>query len=341
MPFARVLMARRPATVNGGRCVLTRPPSSRRRSSRMAQNVALVTGASSGIGEALARRLARDGRSLVLVARRADRLESLAEALRAEHGVEAHVLAQDLLQAGAVQAVLAEVERRGLTVEWVVNNAGFGTGGRFDQRPVGHELEEVRLNVEALVEFTGRCLPGMVARRRGSVMNIASMAAFGPMAYSATYGATKAFVLSFSEAIAAELRGTGVQVLCVCPGFTRTEFQEKAHIDASAVPGFFWMSAEEVADQAVGALGRDTVLLQAGRDGKTDWYRNLQQNPSVTLHCGSYTFRGRAAVLTDPKRVDEVHRLFLKKYTSAWLLSFVGSSIGRGRPVEVIPWSVA
>ena len=124
-----------------------------------------------------------------------------------------------------------------------------------------HELEEVRLNVEALVEFTGRCLPGMVARRRGSVMNIASMAAFGPMAYSATYGATKAFVLSFSEAIAAELRGTGVQVLCVCPGFTRTEFQEKAHIDASAVPGFFWMSAEEVADQAVGALGRDTVLV--------------------------------------------------------------------------------
>ena len=227
----------------------------------MAQNVALVTGASSGIGEALARRLARDGRSLVLVARRADRLESLAEALRAEHGVEAHVLAQDLLQAGAVQAVLAEVERRGLTVEWLVNNAGFGTGGRFDQLPVEHELEEVRLNVEALVEFTGRCLPGMVARRRGSVMNIASMAAFGPMAYSATYGATKAFVLSFSEAIAAELRGTGVQVLCVCPGFTRTEFQAKAQIDASGVPGFFWMSAEEVADQAVGALGRDTVLV--------------------------------------------------------------------------------
>ena len=170
----------------------------------MAQDVALVTGASSGIGEALARRLARDGRPLVLVARRADRLESLARALRAAHGVEAHVLAQDLLRPGAVQAVLAEVDRRGLTVEWLVNNAGFGT---------------------------------------------------------ATYGATKAFVLSFSEAIAAELRGTGVQVLCVCPGFTRTEFQAKAQIDASGVPGFFWMSAEEVADQAVRAVGRDTVLV--------------------------------------------------------------------------------
>src|SRR5438093_2898222 len=169
----------------------------------MAQDVALVTGASSGIGEALARRLARDGRPLVLVARRADRLESLARALRGAHGVEAHVFAQDLLQPGAVQTVLAEVDRRGLTIDWLVNNAGFGTGGRFDQLPVERELEEIRLNVEVLVEFTGRCLPGMVARRRGAVMNVASMAAFGPMAYSATYGATKAFVLSFSEAIAA------------------------------------------------------------------------------------------------------------------------------------------
>jgi uncharacterized protein len=227
----------------------------------MAEDVALVTGASSGIGEALARRLARDRRPLVLVARRADRLEALARALRAAHGIEAHVLTQDLLQPGAVPAILAEVERRGLTVDWLVNNAGFGTGGRFDQLPVERELEEIGLNVEVLVEFTRRCLPGMVARRRGAVMNVASMAAFGPMAYSATYGATKAFVLSFSEAIAAELRGTGVQVLCVCPGFTRTEFQEKAHIDASAVPGFFWMSAEEVADQAVRAVGRDTVLV--------------------------------------------------------------------------------
>src|SRR5947208_16763413 len=114
MPFARVLMARRPATVNGGRCVLTRPPSSRRRSSRMAENVALVTGASSGIGEALARRLARDGRSLVLVARRSGRRGSLADSLRAEHGVEAHVLAQDLLHAGSVQGAPAVVRRRGL-----------------------------------------------------------------------------------------------------------------------------------------------------------------------------------------------------------------------------------
>src|SRR6184192_2135249 len=235
----------------------------------MAQDVALVTGASSGMGEPLARRLARDGRPLVLVARRADRLESLARALRGAHGVEAHVFAQDLLQPGAVQTVLAEVDRRGLTIDWLVNNAGFGTGGRFDQLPVERELEEIRLNVEVLVEFTSRCLPGMVARRRGAVMNVASMAAFGPMAYSATYGATKAFVLSFSEAIAAELRSTGVQVLCVCPGFTRTEFQEKAAVDVSGVPGFAWMSAEQVADQAVRAVGRGPVLVNGAMNSLT------------------------------------------------------------------------
>src|SRR5207248_11179743 len=136
MPFARVLMARRPATVNGGRCVLTRPPSSRRRSSRMAQDVALVTGASSGIGEALARRLARDGRHLALVARRADRLEALAAELRDKHGIGAHPIASDLVQPGAVSQLLREVDRRGLTIDWLVNNAGFGTVGRFDQLPV-------------------------------------------------------------------------------------------------------------------------------------------------------------------------------------------------------------
>src|SRR5438094_7791729 len=230
----------------------------------MAQDVALVTGASSGIGEALPRRLARDGRPLVLVARRADRLESLARALRAAHGVEAHVLAQDLLRPGAVQAVLAEVDRRGLTVEWLVNNAGFGTGGRFDQLPVERELEEIRLNVEALVEFTGRCLPAMVARRRGAVMNVASMAAFGPMAYSATYGATKAFVLSFSEAVAAELRGTGVTVMALCPGPVRTEFQKVANNERMRFPSFIWTEADRVVNEAIAPAASGHSLHVAG-----------------------------------------------------------------------------
>jgi len=227
----------------------------------MAQEIALVTGASSGIGEALARRIARDGRHLVLVARRADRLSALADELKAKHGIGVHVVARDLVAPGAVSEVLAEVGRRGLTVDWLVNNAGFATVGRFDQIPVERELEEIRLNIEALVELTGRCLPGMVTRGHGAVMNIASLGGFAPGPYMATYAATKAFVLSFTEAIAAELSGTGVNVLCVCPGFTRTEFQKSAEVDVSAVPSFAWMSADEVADQAVRAVGRGPVLV--------------------------------------------------------------------------------
>jgi short-subunit dehydrogenase len=226
----------------------------------MAHDVALVTGASSGIGEALARRLARDGRHLVLVARRVDRLETLARELEGS-GVHAHVIAKDLVQPGAVRELLDEIGRRGLTVDWLVNNAGFGTAGRFDTLPVEGELDEIRLNVAVLVELAGRCLPGMVARRRGAVMNIASVGGFTPSPYMATYSATKAFVLSFTEALAVELRGTGVEVLCVCPGFTRTEFQQKAHVDVKSIPAFAWMSADQVADQAVRAVGRGPVLV--------------------------------------------------------------------------------
>lgn len=227
----------------------------------MEQEVALVTGASSGIGEALARRIARDGRHLVLVARRADRLEALARELEGRHGIRAHVVAKDLVQPGAARSLADEMTHRGLTVDWLVNNAGFGTMGRFDALPVEGELDEIRLNIEVLVELTGRFLPGMVARRRGVVMNIASLGAFAPSAYMSTYSATKAFVLSFSEGIAAELRGSGVQVLCVCPGFTRTEFQARAEVDVSSLPDFVWMSAEQVADQAVGAVGKGPVLV--------------------------------------------------------------------------------
>jgi short-subunit dehydrogenase len=227
----------------------------------MAQEVALVTGASSGIGAALAQRIARDGRNVVLVARRADRLEALARDIEREGRASAHVVASDLVRDGAARALAAEIDRRGLMVDWLVNNAGFGTAGRFDQLPIERELEEIRLNVQVLVELTGRFLPGMTARGRGAVVNIASVGGFSPGPYMSTYAATKAFVLSFTEGLAAEMRGTGVSVLCVCPGFTRTEFQEHAVVDVSGVPNFVWMSAEEVADQTVRAVGRGPVLV--------------------------------------------------------------------------------
>jgi uncharacterized protein len=227
----------------------------------MAQDVCLVTGASSGIGEALARRLARDGRHLALVARRTDRLERLAGELKQAHGVDVHVIPGDLLRPGAARSLVDDVEQHGLAVDWLVNNAAFGTAGVFHRLAVEREVEEVRLNVEVLVELTGRFLPGMVARRRGAVVNISSVGGFAPGPMMATYAASKAFVTSFSEAIAAELRGTGVSVLCVCPGFTRTEFQSHVNVDVTAVPGFAWMSADEVADQAVRSVGRGPVLV--------------------------------------------------------------------------------
>jgi hypothetical protein len=227
----------------------------------MPQDVALVTGASSGIGAALARRIAATGRRVVLVARSVDRLDDIAREIEAQHGVETHVIPTDLGVPAARGNLVDELTRRDLTVDWLVNNAGFGTNGRFHELPVERELEEIRLNVEALVDLTGRFMPAMVARRRGAVVNVSSVAGYCPGPYTATYSATKAFVSSFSEAIAVEARGTGVDVLCVCPGFTRTEFQDRAEIDTSALPGFVWMSADEVADQAVRSVGKGPVLV--------------------------------------------------------------------------------
>lgn len=227
----------------------------------MAEDIALVTGASSGIGEALARRLARDGRNVALVARRADRLEKLAADIRSQQKVNAHVIAADLVAPGAVAALAAEVEQRGLVVDWLVNNAGFGTVGRFHELPIERELEQIALNVDALVELAGRFVSGMVRRKRGVVMNVSSVGGYLPSPYMATYTATKAFVLTFSEGIAAELAGTGVEVLCVCPGITRTEFQQTANVDVSDIPGMAWQTADEVADEAVRAVGKGAVVV--------------------------------------------------------------------------------
>jgi hypothetical protein len=230
----------------------------------MAQEIALVTGASSGIGEALARRIARDGRPVGLVARRKDRLDALAAELAAQHRVTAHVFPADLTAPGAIRTLVDMVAERGLVVDWLVNNAGFGTFGKFQDLPIERELTEIRLNVDALVELTGRYLPGMVARGRGLVMNLASIGGFVPSPMMATYTATKAFVVSFSETIEAELAGTGVRVLCVCPGFTRTEFQSHVDVDTKQVPDMAWMTADAVADEAVRAAGKGGGVLVNG-----------------------------------------------------------------------------
>jgi hypothetical protein len=227
----------------------------------MSQGTALITGASSGIGAEFARQLARDGMNVVLVARRADRLEEIRKEIESEASVGCRVIAKDLSRPEAPLEVWQDVQIHGITVDWLVNNAGFGTNGFFASLPLAREIEEIQLNVAALVALTRLCLPGMVERRSGHIVNLGSVGSWVPTPYMATYSATKAFVLSFSEALAAELAGTGVRVLALCPGATKTEFQQVAGVGAN-VPKFTYMSAKAVVRQAIAAAksGKRTLV---------------------------------------------------------------------------------
>jgi short-subunit dehydrogenase len=211
---------------------------------------ALVTGASTGIGYALCRCFAADKHNLVLVARQEQRLRQVAEELRGQFGVTADVIAADLTEPDAPREIREGVESRALQIDYLVNNAGFGLGGRFADTDLAVELEMMQVNMAALVHLTKLFLPDMLARKSGRVMNVASTAAFQPGPLMAVYYATKAFVLSFSEAVANELKGSGVTVTALCPGPTASEFQARARIQETRLikgklMGF--MTAEEVA----------------------------------------------------------------------------------------------
>ena len=188
------------------------------------KNLALVTGASGGIGLELARLHAARGGDLVLVARSEDKLEALAAELSQRHGITAHVFARDLSRIDAAEELAAALERKGLAIDVLINNAGFGGHGKFHERDWTADKAMIQLNVVTLTGLTRLLLPGMVARGHGRILNLASMAAFLPGPLQAVYYATKAFVLSFSEAIANELEGTGVTVTVLCPGATETGF---------------------------------------------------------------------------------------------------------------------
>jgi len=190
----------------------------------MQAETVLITGASSGIGRELARCFAADQSHLILVARTTAALQSLAEELRREHGVQALVSTADLSRPESPARVFRELQQAGLAVDVLVNNAGFGALGAFAEWPLPRQLEMIRVNVAALTELTGLFLPGMLERKRGGVLNVGSVAGFVPGPGMAVYFATKAFVLSFSEALAEELAGTGVTVTALCPGPTATNF---------------------------------------------------------------------------------------------------------------------
>lgn len=218
-------------------------------------STALVTGASAGIGEAVARELAGRGHGVTLVARREDRLRTLAGELADRFGVRAETMAVDLGDDSARATLPRRIEELGLEVEILVNNAGFGGGQDFARTERERLVSMVRVNCLALLDLQAAYLPQMVERGRGAVINIASTAAFQPLPGAATYGATKAFVLSLSEAVHEELKGTGVTLTAVCPGPVKTEFAEAAGLGGAEeqVPGVFWLSPESVAKSAVEA----------------------------------------------------------------------------------------
>ncbi|CAB4732233.1 unannotated protein [freshwater metagenome] len=231
----------------------------------MKKPVALITGASAGIGTSFARRLADRGHDLVIVARRKDRLDDLAQEITKSSNREVEVLVADLESAKGARVVEDRVVDADRPVDLLVNNAGFGTSGRFDQLPIEAEEAEINLNVIALVRLTHAALGAMVERGHGGVINVSSVGAYQPTPHSATYAATKAFVSSFTNAIHEELRGTGVKAMVLAPGFTHTEFHLRAGIDDQGqVPEFLWQSADEVVAAALRDYDRGKAVCIPG-----------------------------------------------------------------------------
>jgi len=225
---------------------------------------ALVTGASSGLGEEFARLLAADGVDLVLVARRRDRLETLATELRAGGKVAIHVLAADLSVPEEVERVVREVQALPVEIDFLINNAGLGNVGVFASSPLEKQMVMVDVNVRALVRLTHAFLPGMLARKRGRVLDIGSTAGLQPGPFGAVYYATKAFVNSFTEALSHELKGTGVTATVSLPGATATEFASVAGSGSTRLFRSGVMSSAQVARDAYRAMQRGTPFVVHG-----------------------------------------------------------------------------
>ena len=224
----------------------------------------LITGASAGLGEGFARALAATGENLILTARRVDRLEALATQLRAKHQIQVHLFPTDLAQPDAPAKLLADIAGAALSVDQLINNAGFGVRGAFAEGDGARQLEMIDLNCRALVALTHRVLPQMVARGSGGILNVASTAAFQPGPWMAVYYATKAFVLSFSEALHEEVRGQGVRVAALCPGPTRTEFADVAGMGDSPLFRALGSSAEAVVRDGLRALAANQAVRVSG-----------------------------------------------------------------------------
>ena len=233
---------------------------------RKRQQIAVITGASSGIGEALARAMAARGTHVVLAARSTARLEDVAQAIRRAGGV-ATVLPSDLSKPGAAQHLYDDVTRLGLEVDTLVNNAGFGYHGPFESEALEHLQGQLQVNMVALAELTRLFVPSLLARR-GTVLNLASTSAFQPAPYMSVYGATKAFVLSMTESLAEELRGSGVTATALCPGVTATDMLSgaaRSHEGLGRLPQAFVGTADSVAAEGYEACLRGETIRVPGR----------------------------------------------------------------------------
>ncbi|HBC57643.1 MAG TPA: short-chain dehydrogenase [Gammaproteobacteria bacterium] len=233
----------------------------------MATKTALITGASFGFGYEFTKLFAQDGYNLVLVARSENRLEEIAQQHRDKWGIEVTIIAKDLFLATAPQEIHDEIQSKGIEIDVLVNNAGFGNYGRFSDIDTEKELNLVQLNVVAVTHMTRLFLPNMIQRGSGRILNVASMAAWLPGPYMATYFASKAYVLSFTEAIAEECRGTGVRAMALCPGVSITEFQKTAQNQSALIgkniPGAT-MSAEKIANHAFDDLMKEKIVSIPG-----------------------------------------------------------------------------
>lgn len=238
----------------------------------LARPLSLVTGASAGIGAAFTRALAARGHDLVLVARRRERLESLADELQQQHGSVATVLATDLADPAAADTLCAELAQRGLAVDWLVNNAGYGVPGSFTANDWRTHADSLQVLLRAPVELAWRLLPGMYERGYGRIVNVASLAGHVPGTAGHTlYAPAKAFLIKFSQGLALESRERGVHVCALCPGFTYSEFHDVTGTRTlmNRLPGFMWQRADEVVAEGIAAVERGDAVRITGRVNRT------------------------------------------------------------------------